>query len=154
MTETDWLASTDPRALLGWVQPILSDRQRRLLACACSRLLWGSFPAERWRQAVALAERYADGQAHDDEVERLHAQLREEQDDLYDHDAEVARGISGGWRQGLMANLCAAETALERRLTPFALANLFLGIQGCVGADRLCAAIRDIVGNPFRTVFV
>jgi hypothetical protein len=37
-------------------------RQRRLLACACARIDWKMLRAEESRRAVALAERWADGQ--------------------------------------------------------------------------------------------
>ena len=67
MTEAQWLASTDPRPMLEFVREKASDRTLRLFACAYCR-------AVRGRQhmlpgtAVAVAERYADGLASDEDL--------------------------------------------------------------------------------------
>lgn len=65
MTESEWLLSTDPAAMLrlytsdempwprGAPAPIVSDRKLRLFACACSRL-WGEASREdldRWESS-------------------------------------------------------------------------------------------------------
>lgn len=69
MTEAEWLASEDPRAMLSWAEgedlrghrpyPI-SDRKLRLFACAC---FLTHNRTEGEASAVALAERIADGEA-------------------------------------------------------------------------------------------
>ncbi len=63
MTESEWLASVDPQALLLYVLPWASERKLRLFACACCRRIWRLMKTERARHAVETAERYADGQA-------------------------------------------------------------------------------------------
>lgn len=50
--------------------PRLSPRKLRLLACATCRLIWGELTGEPARQAVRVAERFADGFATPAELER------------------------------------------------------------------------------------
>ena len=85
MTEAEWLASTDPEAMLdflrvGWADDLSApvpypgvtgrslDRKLRLFACASARLVWPRLTDERSRRAVEVAERYADGGATAREV--------------------------------------------------------------------------------------
>lgn len=68
MSETDWLAGTDPLAMLD-SQGGLSERKLRLFACACVRHRWGLIPHRRQRGAVELAERLAEGRAEAAELE-------------------------------------------------------------------------------------
>src|SRR4051794_32837961 len=63
MTEKEWLASDHPGATLAFVAARAGDRKVRLFACACCRRIWHLLHDERSREAIAVAERYADGQA-------------------------------------------------------------------------------------------
>ncbi len=71
MTEAEWLACDDPEQMLAHVAPDASERKLRLFGVACCRrmvhILADVKEAEaRWedyRQAVDVAERYADRQA-------------------------------------------------------------------------------------------
>jgi hypothetical protein len=82
MTEQEWQVSSDPGAMLMVVRPELelpggvgftlpkgirraSARKLRLFACACCRAVWDD---PRSRQAVLVAERYADGLATEEEL--------------------------------------------------------------------------------------
>jgi hypothetical protein len=63
VSELDWLAGTDPLAMLDYVAGSASDRKLRLFACACARRCWPRFTFPRQRNAIVLAERFAEGQA-------------------------------------------------------------------------------------------
>jgi hypothetical protein len=77
MTEAEWGASTDPRNMLFSLRGrVVSDRKLRLFAVACCRRIeeWTrahDTPTQRWpwgvdaRDAVSVAERFADGEATD-----------------------------------------------------------------------------------------
>ena len=62
MTESEWLACTDPRPLLEHLHGKISDRKLRLFACACVRRLWPLVYDEQGRQAVAAVEQFSDGE--------------------------------------------------------------------------------------------
>ncbi len=71
MTESEWLLSTDPAAMLRVLGEHAGPRKLRLFACACCRLLWHELIDDRSRAAVEAAERYADGLLEEDERETL-----------------------------------------------------------------------------------
>jgi hypothetical protein len=77
MTEAQWLASNDPEAMLDFLSGKASDRKLRLFLCACARRLWRFIRLEPCRQAVRVAEKYADGQAGEQEREAAYLAARE-----------------------------------------------------------------------------
>jgi hypothetical protein len=68
MTEAEWLACTDPAPMLGHLRGKTSDRRLRLFAVACCRRIWKLMVWEPSRQAVAAAERFAEGMAREKEL--------------------------------------------------------------------------------------
>lgn len=63
MTEIEWLESKNPKAMLTYVanRGRLNERKVRLFACACARLMWNKLSDDRSREALEIAERFADG---------------------------------------------------------------------------------------------
>src|SRR5262245_38915345 len=68
MTGAEWLAGTDPQVVAELVWNIASERQIRLIACGCCRLVWDWLIDKRSREAVEISERYVDGLASSDEL--------------------------------------------------------------------------------------
>ncbi len=63
MTEFQWHSCTDPYVMLTFLQergPV-DERRLRLFASACLRRIWHLLPDERCREAVVVAEGFADG---------------------------------------------------------------------------------------------
>src|SRR4051794_40285495 len=77
MTEADWLNSTDPQAMLAFLQRTgqASERKLRLFAMACCRQLWDRL-AVRAGEAIQTGERYADGVAGERETRAARWQAR------------------------------------------------------------------------------
>jgi hypothetical protein len=127
--ESEWLACTDPLVLIQWEGPQATNRKLRLFACACCRLVWDRLTAPRTREAVEVAERFADGLVT---AEDLLAAFR-----------GVARDGSSwtdlGW--------AARDTASWRPAYNMIVRDV-LAAQTAPGT--VAALLRDIIGNPFR----
>lgn len=65
MTETEWLACTEPEKMLEFRRRKTSKRKLRLFACACCRRVWHFISDQRSRSAVLVAEQFADGLVDD-----------------------------------------------------------------------------------------
>jgi hypothetical protein len=70
MTEAEWLACTSPRRMLAHLYSIPAyqpgrptARKFRLFACAAVRVVWEQVADVRARQAIEVAERFAEGLA-------------------------------------------------------------------------------------------
>lgn len=68
MTPEEWDRCEDPHRMLEFLRGRASDRKLRLVACACCRRIWDLISPDPGRRAVETAERWADGQATEQEV--------------------------------------------------------------------------------------
>lgn len=81
MTETEWLECISPEPMLAHLGERASIRKKRLFACACVRRIWPLLADMRLRRAIRRAERFADGQADEEEMQsalQVATLLREE----------------------------------------------------------------------------
>ena len=77
MKEHEWVNATYPAPMLSFLQGKANDRKVRLFACACVRRVWELLLDERSRNAVAVAEWFADRLATAAELDKAyHAEGR------------------------------------------------------------------------------
>ncbi len=70
MTEGEWLSGTNPDLMLRFLEGKASARKVRLFACACCRAIAPLIAGDPAWRAVAVAERFADGEANAGELHR------------------------------------------------------------------------------------
>jgi hypothetical protein len=132
--------------MLKFFQRKASDRKLRLFAVPCCRLVWHLLSDERRRNAVEVAERFADGNATDVELVESHY---------------AAQRFRGPWlpdSEEMAADAAAnAAQVISRTVTQVATDVICVAMNDPEGdydeavvRHKLVALIRDIFGNPFR----
>ena len=162
MNELDWVAGADPIGMLDYLGEGASDRKLRLFACACVRRFWSAFTYPVPREAVALAERLAEGTATPEEVEAMRAQ------------AEASAGNAPEFEQFayIAASATLAEQASEAAATACArirqhavriaaYETIYTENEAEVVArasqeesHRQVELLNELFGNPFRPVAI
>ena len=142
MTEAEWLAATDPISMLEFLDSKASERKLRLFGCAYSRQMWDLLTEECFRDAIRIAEQFADGRVGKKELAAI-------------------KKLSGAAleRCGLAGvtgpRYCAIGSAWSCTRNPETAATYPLWVF-TEQAERISqvAVCRDIFGNPFRPVAV
>jgi hypothetical protein len=159
MTEAEWNSCTEPQIMLRLLRysGTASERKLRLFAVACCRRIWHLLPDQECREAVRVAESFAEGKATTEvlrEVEGAGASY-------YDYREDVPQERLAYHAGGAIFQL--GQEALASDMV----ANAASGAVACsaldAGGDRRaadvsrhgesaaqCCLLRDIVGNPFR----
>jgi hypothetical protein len=150
MTEQEWVACANPRAMLEFLGEQACDRKLRLFACACCRHIWHLLADPRSRHAVEVAECYADGEATEEEREVAAGEAWEvdvTDNDLAARAANIAADLPGcewGSALGVIENAAAAVGRSGD------------GRSASLAEQQLqCAFLRDLIGPlPFHPVAV
>jgi hypothetical protein len=146
MTEAEWLASFNARALIAAVRGKASERIWRLFLVACGRNFADRMRDPRSRNALEVAERFADGTATQKELQAARAQAEEASHqahrDEWEEDVRANFRVNAAWQAAWEA-LKAADAAL-----PCVAEDLDIGRidEGLLFPDLL----RELFGNPFR----
>ena len=153
MTEAEWLACTDPEPMLAFLRGKVRDRKLRLFAVACCQQLMPWNTNRRVQEALARAERYADGGLAEATMEKWAQELNR-----IDHG--LRREMGGGGSAQTIICWAVSSVCLPRRYAGFvkvweALVNLG-GAFSPEFSDRGPAVVRillnDIFCNPFHLV--
>jgi hypothetical protein len=157
MTEQEWLGCTDPEPMLRFLQEQqTSDRKLRLLASACCRQIWHLLPDPLSRQAVLVAERFADGRATDIELGRARTQA------VNAGAANPQAAVAAYWATnikpaGPLWNIfTAAAGALARHAAEVPHGQRAAAYEAMQSITRSAQAklIREVIGNPFRPAII
>jgi hypothetical protein len=141
--DDEWRACQVPQLVVRYLYlrgRVPSDRKCRLLRCAHCRRSWHQLPDERYRRAVELAERFADGLVGEAERQAAEAAVN-----------QIGRALwDGGAREQAPWAWWVAGTLIER--VPFGTSTSTRPHSHSATASEECALLREIVGDPFRPV--
>jgi hypothetical protein len=150
-------------------------RKLLLYWCACCRSIWHKILDERSRRRIETLERFVDGLATEDEMDRADASAKaaaQERDDPPHWAADVPDNPWQPWGIGdnnvvfaYRAANCAANAAMADRVplqlrkkaaagnkAAQAKAYELYDLAGPAVAAELASLLRDVVGNPFRRI--
>jgi len=152
MTESEWLACTDPTPMLDFLRGKASDRKLRLFAVACSLRL--AKIDEHSRLAILVAERYSDGLASRQELDAAQAAVH---DYCVDCPWDVGREVAevAAWVAWEVAEEGAEPAAAAAARVPSYDPNEESGWSETMYYAECRAQsdlLRCVIGNPFRPV--
>jgi hypothetical protein len=145
--EAKWLCEVaDAVPLLQFVRGTASERKLRLFAVACCRRVWHLLPVGAVREAVEVAERFAEGMATAEELRAARLAARRE---VVPVGGKVTwdSGLTAAKRTAWEACILAADSAWEAAGRPRA-----LGVRDRAWdaeSHAQCDLVRDLF-NPFH----
>lgn len=156
-SEKAWFSYTDPAALLN-VQKTekgLSARKLRLFALACCRRIWPLIADETCRRAIEVSERFADGQASEQELGIVYKRIAEFADSLCGNEQEH----TAWWVAKAAAHAAKTSSNQDHQWSDtLEVAVNSAGAAWCSSKTEEDIAqtnlVRCIFGNPFRPVTI
>ena len=146
MTEVEWEALADPTPMLEFLRDKVSERKLRLWSAACCRRTRRFHVDASRKTAVEVAERFADGLATDEDL-RAAAQTS---GSCFLAPSEVELCSNASFAAAVEDAMLAinVKTWSETIVNP--------AWEAAIDDERgaQAALLRDIIGNPFRPVFV
>lgn len=143
--EKKWLACRDLTDLFGFAGDYLGERRAILFAVGCVRMADAALEQPIVARAVELVERFADGEAGDEERTRLHCEAHLAVTMTRGPTrawAIVAKKLTGNWIfRDAMAVPFYVEEAVHGRNAPKSVNDL---------PPQYAELFHDILGNPFR----
>jgi hypothetical protein len=154
MTEAEWLGCDDPQRMLDFLRGKASDRKLRLFACACCRRIWEQL-GEPHREAVVLAERYADGLVEPAVLGVARERVRQLPVDVGDDPLSTPYYLPDCAVLAAAVVPVEADAARQQAGAAERVGSLLAGVDwASFLAAAQCRVLRDIVGNPFAPVRV
>jgi hypothetical protein len=159
MTEVEWLACIEPMPMVHQLHESdrASERKLRLFACAWGYDLWLRLPDQRSRDALAVAERFADNLVGSSELALAFDAARIASDEVrLQLGGRQSKGIKS--QQGNRTLMSAAEVATNATASVCSIPLLWDVLhrvewsQSNTEGFTLACYLRDIFGNPFRPV--
>ena len=158
MTESDWLTSTDPQAMLAFLRDSgrASERKLRLFAVACCRRIWPLLTDAKSQRAVKVAEQYADGHSTREQLQAA------------ERTAGLAAGLGDSAASAAVCcTICEDGDAYDFANVPYflvgrvlnhatdAATSIHTSYSSALAARKAertaqAALLRDILGNPFH----
>jgi hypothetical protein len=149
MTEHEWREATDPQKLLTFLRNAgkASERKLRLFAVACCRRVWSLLTDERSRQAVEVAEKYADGGVAAKELDHALSLAL-----LHAHSL-LGRGgpaCDAAYAAARCAVVFAADAVGAAQYTAWAIGQKARPVVRLPEQASQAVILRDIYSNPFH----
>jgi hypothetical protein len=143
MDEAEWLVCENTEVMLRSLQGKASERKLRLLLVACIRRVPRLKTATECRQAVDLAERFADGEVSGIELETTRMAISRQE--------QTFEGWSAHRALLRLAESCVDSGITTARYGCLNLARANVKVSKREELRHQTGLIRDIFGNPFST---